>query len=52
MRHFASDSARAKVILYPAEVSRVLAKVIGVKKESKEKQTIYDQHVVRSLLLK
>lgn len=43
MRHFASDSGKSKGEFYtPAEVSRVLAKVIGVKKVSKEKQTIYD----------
>ena len=43
MRHFASESGKSKGEFYtPAEVSRVLAKVIGVKKESKEKQTIYD----------
>lgn len=43
MRHFASDSGKSKGEFYtPAEVSRVLAKVIGVKKVTKEKQTIYD----------
>ncbi len=43
MRHFASESGKSKGEFYtPAEVSRVLAKVIGVKKVSKEKQTIYD----------
>lgn len=43
MRHFASESGKSKGEFYtPAEVSRVLAKVIGVKKETKEKQTIYD----------
>lgn len=43
MRHFASESGKSKGEFYtPAEVSRVLAKVIGVKKDTKEKQTIYD----------
>lgn len=43
MRHFASESGKSKGEFYtPAEVSRVLAKVIGVKKSSKGKQTIYD----------
>lgn len=43
MRHFASESGKSKGEFYtPAEVSRVLAKVIGVKKSAKEKQTIYD----------
>ncbi|WP_394772305.1 type I restriction-modification system subunit M, partial [Mucilaginibacter sp.] len=43
MRHFASDSGKSKGEFYtPGEVSRVLAKVIGVKKGSKIKQTIYD----------
>jgi type I restriction enzyme M protein len=43
MRHFASESGKSKGEFYtPAEVSRVLSKVIGVKKVSKEKQTIYD----------
>ncbi len=43
MRNFASESGKSKGEFYtPAEVSRVLAKVIGVRKISKEKQTIYD----------
>ncbi|HLP37053.1 N-6 DNA methylase [Lacibacter sp.] len=43
MRHFASESGKSKGEFYtPAEVSRVLAKVIAVKKVTKEKQTIYD----------
>ncbi|MFZ4547584.1 MAG: N-6 DNA methylase [Bacteroidales bacterium] len=43
MRHFASDSGKSKGEFYtPGEVSRVLAKVIGVKKGTKVKQTIYD----------
>lgn len=43
MRHFASESGKSKGEFYtPAEVSRVLAKVIEVNKENKEKQTVYD----------
>ena len=43
MRHFASDSGKSKGEFYtPGEISRVLAKVIGVKKGTEEKQTIYD----------
>lgn len=43
MRHFASDSGKSKGEFYtPGEISRVLAKVIGVKTGTKEKQTIYD----------
>ena len=43
MRHFASESGKSKGEFYtPSEVSRVLAKVIGIKKETKDKPTIYD----------
>lgn len=43
MRHFTSESGKSKGEFYtPGEVSRVLAKVIGVKKVAKVKQTIYD----------
>ena len=43
MRHFASDSGKSKGEFYtPGEISRVLAKVIGVKKGITQKQTIYD----------
>jgi type I restriction enzyme M protein len=43
MRHFAADSGKSKGEFYtPGEVSRVLAKVIGVKKSSNQKQTVYD----------
>jgi type I restriction enzyme M protein len=43
MRHFASESGKSKGEFYtPAEVSRVLAKVIEVNKGNKEKQTVYD----------
>lgn len=43
MRHFASESGKSKGEFYtPGEVSRVLAKVLGVKTKSATKQTIYD----------
>ena len=43
MRNFASESGKSKGEFYtPSEVSRVLSKVIGVKKDAQEKQTIYD----------
>ena len=43
MRNFASASGKSKGEFYtPGEVSRVLAKVIGVKRKSSEIQTIYD----------
>lgn len=43
MRHFASESGKSKGEFYtPSEVSRVLAKVLGVKKGVSEKQTFYD----------
>lgn len=43
MRHFASESGKSKGEFYtPGEVSRVLAKVIGIKKETSDKPTIYD----------
>ena len=43
MRHFASDSGKSKGEFYtPGEISRILAKVIGVKKGAIEKQTAHD----------
>ncbi|MCB0397278.1 MAG: type I restriction-modification system subunit M, partial [Flavobacteriales bacterium] len=43
MRHFATESGKSKGQFYtPAEVSRILAKVIGVKKDSSQDQTVYD----------
>lgn len=43
MRNFASESGKSKGEFYtPSEVSRVMAKVVGVKKGTKTKQTIYD----------
>jgi type I restriction enzyme M protein len=43
MRHFATESGKSKGQFYtPAEVSRVLAKVIGVEKATNQSQTVYD----------
>jgi len=43
MRHFATESGKSKGQFYtPAEVSRVMAKVIGVGNAKNNSQTIYD----------
>ncbi|WP_405489339.1 N-6 DNA methylase [Streptomyces sp. NBC_00096] len=43
MRHFATESGKSKGQFYtPAEVSRVLAKVVGITKETSQDQTVYD----------
>ena len=43
MRHFATESGKSKGQFYtPAEVSRVMAKVIGISKATGQSQTIYD----------
>ncbi|MBO8169194.1 MAG: type I restriction-modification system subunit M [Thermoanaerobacteraceae bacterium] len=43
MRHFATESGKSKGQFYtPAEVSRVMAKVIGIDKAKSTDQTIYD----------
>lgn len=43
MRHFATESGKSKGQFYtPAEVSRILAKVIGITKETKRDNTVYD----------
>lgn len=43
MRHFATESGKSKGQFYtPAEVSRVLAKVVGVSKTTPQDQTVYD----------
>ena len=43
MRHFATESGKSKGQFYtPAEVSRVMAKVIGIDKAKSQTQTIYD----------
>jgi type I restriction enzyme M protein len=43
MRHFATESGKSKGQFYtPAEVSRIMAKVIGVRAAKSSTQTIYD----------
>lgn len=43
MRKFATESGKSKGEFYtPAEVSRILAKVVGVSKETNRKATVYD----------
>src|SRR6266487_1050332 len=43
MRHFATESGKSKGQFYtPSEVSRIMAKVIGISKASSQSQTIYD----------
>ncbi len=43
MRHFATESGKSKGQFYtPAEVSRVLAKVVGITKVTRQDQTVYD----------
>jgi type I restriction enzyme M protein len=43
MRHFATESGKSKGQFYtPSEVSRVIAKVIGINKAQSQSQTIYD----------
>ncbi|MFE7748394.1 type I restriction-modification system subunit M [Streptomyces sp. NPDC057428] len=43
MRHFATESGKSKGQFYtPAEVSRVLARVVGITKDTRQDQTVYD----------
>jgi type I restriction enzyme M protein len=43
MRHFATESGKSKGQFYtPAEVSRIMAKVIGIGNATSSKQTLYD----------
>ncbi len=43
MRHFATESGKSKGQFYtPAEVSRVLAKVIGITPDTRKDQSVYD----------
>jgi len=43
MKHFATESGKSKGQFYtPAEVSRIMAKVIGIEKARSQSQTIYD----------
>jgi type I restriction enzyme M protein len=43
MRHFATESGKSKGQFYtPAEVSRILAKVVGISSMTRQDQTVYD----------
>jgi type I restriction enzyme M protein len=43
MRHFATESGKSKGQFYtPAEVSRILAKVVGINQNTRRDQTVYD----------
>lgn len=43
MRHFATESGKSKGQFYtPSEVSKILAKVIGITKETTQDKTVYD----------
>src|SRR5580700_9193719 len=43
MRHFATESGKSKGQFYtPAEVSRILAKVVGINQHTRQDQTVYD----------
>jgi type I restriction enzyme M protein len=43
MRHFATESGKSKGQFYtPAEVSRILAKVVGINRDTRQDHTVYD----------
>jgi len=43
MRHFATESGKSKGQFYtPSEVSRIMAKVIGINKSTSQSQSLYD----------
>ena len=43
MRHFATESGKSKGQFYtPAEVSRILAKVVGINGQTRQDETVYD----------
>ena len=43
MRHFATDSGKSKGQFYtPAEVSRIVTKVVGITKDTSQDDTVYD----------
>ena len=43
MRHFATESGKSKGQFYtPAEVSRILAKIVGIGADTSEDQTVFD----------
>ncbi|HWQ96428.1 MAG TPA: type I restriction-modification system subunit M [Candidatus Methylomirabilis sp.] len=54
MRHFATESGKSKGQFYtPAEVSRIMAKVIGINKSKSQSESLYDMTCGSgSLLLK
>ena len=54
MRHFATESGKSKGQFYtPAEVSRVVAKVVGIGRQTRQDETVYDAAAGSgSLLLK
>lgn len=54
MRHFATESGKSKGQFYtPAEVSRILAKVVGIGNHTRQDETVYDPAAGSgSLLLK
>ena len=54
MRHFATESGKSKGQFYtPAEVSTVIAKIVGIGEQTKQDQTVYDMTCGSgSLLLK
>jgi len=50
MRHFATESGKSKGQFYtPAEVSRVLAKIVGIGPTTNQDQTVYDPPVAQAL---
>lgn len=43
MRNFATESGKSKGQFYtPAEVSRIMAKIIGINRDTRQDQTVYD----------
>jgi type I restriction enzyme M protein len=43
MRHFATESGKSKGQFYtPAEVSRILAKIVGIGTQTRQDETVYD----------
>jgi type I restriction enzyme M protein len=43
MRHFATESGKSKGQFYtPSEVSRILAKILGISKATRQDETVYD----------
>lgn len=52
MRHFATESGKSKGQFYtPAEVSRILAKVVRITTQTRQDQTVYDPTCGSGLLL-